>query len=224
MNRYAAFALLDTAGAAAAMPAAAALYAPEWGEPLTWCGTSPEGEIADVMSQPEAALLSRQLLALQEHQGYTIVTRQGLLDLKLLAQASNQWKEGRAIARQHVDLAFHVLRKTGQDLEAGNAARNLDLTPPACRNPACRQWPEGDREAGLEYCRQETMNIYDLAQAGEKAGSLRWTGPDGQQRAMTLRAGWLTVAQALKLPMPETGETGERSQYTQWLAEPPEEE
>ena len=55
----------------------AALYAPELGEPVTWYGAAPDGEIADTMNREELALMVRQLETLQSHRGFTIVTWNG---------------------------------------------------------------------------------------------------------------------------------------------------
>ena len=67
----------------------AALYAPEIGEPITWYGSDPDGEIADTMNREDLALMVRQLESLQSRQGYTIVTWNGLgFDFEVLAEES----------------------------------------------------------------------------------------------------------------------------------------
>ena len=74
----------------------AALYAPELGEPVTWYGADPDGEIADTMNQEELALMVRQLETLQSHRGFTIVTWNGLgFDFNVLAEESGMNAECR---------------------------------------------------------------------------------------------------------------------------------
>ena len=78
----------------------AALYAPELGAPVTWCGTDTNGRIADQMSREEVALISRQLEDLQRNQGFTIVTWNGLgFDFDVLAEESGLDYECRQLAR-----------------------------------------------------------------------------------------------------------------------------
>ena len=187
----------------------AALYAPEWGEPVTWRGTDPDGEIADVMDREELALMARQLAVLQERRGFTIVTWNGLgFDFDVLAEESGLRRECAGTALDHVDMMFHVLCKLGHPLGLDAAAKGMKVEGKVegmDGGEAVRMWREGQREDVIEYCAQDARCTYEVAMAGEQSGSLRWTTRAGRSQSMPLRVGWLTVRQALKLPKPDTG-------------------
>ena len=204
----------------------AALYAPELGEPVTWYGAAPDGEIADTMNREELALMVRQLETLQSHRGFTIVTWNGLgFDFNVLAEESGMNAECRGLALEHVDMMFHVLCKRGHPLGLETAAQGMKVegkTPGMDGEKAVRMWREGQREEVVDYCAQDTRCTLEVAMACEEKRSLRWTSRAGRDQSMAMRAGWLTVRQALKLPESNTGWMTDpipRERFTEWLAE-----
>ena len=202
----------------------AALHTPEFDQPVTWYGTDPGGEIADRMSPEDLALMVRQLDHLQRHQGFTIVTWNGLgFDFDVLAEESGMWDECRQLALFHIDMMFHFFCKQGYPLGLSTAAQGMELegkTEGMDGAAAVRMWAEGDREDVIEYCAQDARCTLELVRTCEEKGSLRWTSRSGRRQSMSLRAGWLTVQQALKLPRPETGWMSDplpRERFTEWL-------
>ena len=95
----------------------AALYAPELGDPITWHGFSPDGDIADQMEPDDLALMVRELDSLQRHQGFTIVTWNGLgFDFDFLDEESGLQEECQQLALAHIDMMWHVFCKKGYPL------------------------------------------------------------------------------------------------------------
>ena len=203
----------------------AALYAQETDDPLTWYSTTGSGEIADLMSREDLTLMVRQLAAMQE-QGFTIVTWNGTgFDFDVLAEESGQLEECRRLTMDHVDMMFHVLCKKGHPLSLQAAAMGMKLdgkTAGMDGEKAVQMWREDQREDVVNYCAQDSRCTLELALACEEAGSLRWTSRSGRDQSLAIRAGWLTVRQAMKLPQPDIGWMTEpipRESFTQWLTE-----
>ena len=204
----------------------AALYAPELGEPLKWCATGPGGEIADIMGPGDLGLMVRQMHNLTVQQGFTLVTWNGLgFDFEVLAEESGMARECADLALGHIDMMFQVFCKKGYPIGLETAAQGMGLTgktPGMDGMAAVRLWHEGQREDVMDYCAQDARVTLEVARAGEKAGSLRWNSKTGRKQSLSLRAGWLTVRQAMKLPRPATSWMDDpipREQFTGWLRE-----
>ena len=81
-------------------------------------------------------------------------------------------------------------------------------------------WAEGKREEVLEYVAQDVRTTLELAQVCESLGELRWVARSGRLRSMALGEGWLTVWEALELPLPDTSWMSEpwpREKFTGWM-------
>lgn len=71
-------------------------------------------------------------------------------------------------------------------------------------------WARGERERVLAYVAQDVRTCMELALKCESCRELRWVARSGRLRCMALPRGWLTVAEALELPLPDTS----------WMSEP----
>ena len=207
----------------------AALYAPELGDPIRWYSVDGTGEIADRMSRPDLQLMVRTLQSLQEEQGFTLVTWNGMgFDFDVLAEESGLHEECAQLALNHIDMMFQVFCKKGHPLGLDAAAHGMGLagkTEGMSGMQAVSMWREGEREDVLDYCAQDTRCTHEVAVAGEEARSIKWISRAGKHQSVPLRVGWLTVRQAMKLPLPDTGWMGEalpRESFTQWLENPEE--
>ena len=190
-------------------------------QPKLWHGGD-RARPADRMSREEAAALVR-YLSEQVAQGCTLVTWNGLgFDLDVLAEESGMSAECKTLALSHVDMMFHVLCRLGHGVSLDAAARGMGLEgKPAGMNGklAPALWVEGKREEVLRYVGQDVRTTLDLATACEGCGELRWVARSGRLRRMTLREGWLTVEEALQLPLPDTSwmdEPWPRERFTGW--------
>ena len=203
--------------------ACATVYSGETGT-ITWFSTDEHGEIAGQMTREDLELLVLQLNSMQKEQGYTLVTWNGLgFDFDVLAEESGRQEICREIALDHVDMMFQVFCKRGYPIGLDTAATGMELegkTEGMDGAKAVQMWLDGEREDVIEYCGQDAACTFNLAMACENAGSLRWKSQSGRKQNLSLRAGWLTVRQSLKLSQPDTSWMTEpipRSNFTQWL-------
>jgi hypothetical protein len=63
----------------------------------------------------------------------------------------------------------------------------------------------------LTYVRRDVEIAIDVAEAALAAGRLKWITQRGRPAEMRLFYGWLTVPQAMQLPLPDTS----------WMSDPP---
>jgi len=191
-------------------------------EPIIWHGGSRQ-DPADRMSQEEAADLVRYLED-QVARGATLLTWNGVgFDLDILAEESGLLSECRNIAENHVDMMFHVLCRLGYGVSLDAAARGMAVAGKpegmtGAKAPVL--WAEGKRESVLNYVAQDVRTTLELALKCESAGALHWISQRGKLRTMKLLHGWLTVREALELPVPYTGwmyEPWTREEFTGWM-------
>ena len=203
--------------------ACAAIHSEETGT-ITWFSADDSGEIANQMTREDLELMVLQLRSLQRDQGYTLVTWNGLgFDFDVIAEESGLQDACRELALDHVDMMFHVFCKRGYPIGLSAAAAGMEVegkTEGMDGEKAVRMWLDGEREDVIEYCGQDTVSTLQVALAAETTGSLRWKSQSGRNQSMTMRAGWLTVRQALKTPQPDTSwmtDPMPRAQFTSWL-------
>ena len=175
------------------------------------------------LSRQEAASLVEYLAAEVGH-GYTVVTWNGTgFDFDILAEESGMLAECRQLARNHVDMMFHVLCRLGYGVSLNAAAKGMNLPgKPEGMNGAMAPvlWAEGKRETVLEYVAQDVRTTAELATECEACGALRWITKSGRARRMMLPRGWLTTKQAQRLPVPNTSwmtNPWVRADFTAWL-------
>ncbi len=191
-------------------------------EPTLWHGGD-RACPADRMSQEEAAALVHYLAARVEH-GYTLLTWNGVgFDFDVLAEESGMREECKRLALAHVDMMFHVLCRLGHGVSLDAAARGMGVDgKPEGMNGRLAPvlWAEGRREEVLRYVGQDVRTTLELARVCESRGELRWVARSGKVRCMTLGEGWLTVREALELPLPDVSwmdEPWPRERFTGWM-------
>jgi hypothetical protein len=191
-------------------------------EPMLWHGGD-RANPTDRMTQEEAAALVRYLEDQTAH-GYTLLTWNGLgFDLDLLAEESNLLEDCRRLALAHVDMMFHAFCQLGHGIGLDAAARGMGLAgkPEGMKGElAPVLWARGEREKVLNYVAQDVRTTLDLARACEAVGELRWIARSGRMPCMALGKGWLTVREALGLPLPDTSWMSDpwtRERFTGWM-------
>lgn len=123
----------------------------------------------------------------------------------------------------HVDMMFHVLCRLGYGVSLNAAAKGMNLPgKPEAMNGAMAPvlWAEGKRSTVLEYVAQDVRTTAELATRCEATGALRWITKSGRARRMMLPRGWLTMAEAKRLPEPNTSwmtNPWVRADFTAWL-------
>ena len=192
--------------------------------PLLWYGKKKEGTPAPKMSRQDARDVVDQLTGLVKD-GYTLVTWNGLaFDLDVLAEESDAGDVCRDLARNHVDLMFHVFCVKGFPVALDKAASALGIPgKPAGMSGylAPQYWAAGRYQEVLDYVAQDVRTTLQVAELCDRQRSFRWQTRKGSVSSIDLPGGWLTVDQALRLPEPDTSwmnTSVPRQQLTRWLA------
>jgi len=191
-------------------------------EPLLWHGGD-RASPGDRLTKEEASNLVRYLEDHVAH-GYTLLTWNGLgFDLDVLAEESGLLEQCRELAASHVDMMFHAFCQLGHGVGLDAAARGMGLagkTKGMCGEMAPVLWAAGKREEVLCYVAQDVRASLEVAVACERRRELRWFARSGKVRCMALGKRWLTVREALELPLPDTSWMSSpwtRTKFTGWM-------
>jgi hypothetical protein len=195
------------------------------GELNLWHGRTQEGDIADQMTPGEVGELVDYLHDAVEA-GFTIVTWNGLgFDFDIVAEESGRLSDCSSLAVDHVDMMFNLFCVKGYALALDTAAKGMGLsgkTPGMSGELVPIYWAEGKRQEVLQYLTQDVRTTLGLAQEAEAAGSLSWSARSGRPQTLPLRQGWLSVRDAMALPLPDTSwmkNPWPREKFTGWLVE-----
>lgn len=201
----------------------AALLPSDASEPIVRHGKSAGGAPAERMSTVEAASLVEELVRYVDA-GCTLLTWNGLgFDLDILAEESGLPQQCRQIARNHVDMMFHVFCDRGFPVALDKAAQALAIKgKPAGMSGliAPRLWAQGRHQEVLDYVAQDVRIALQVAAKCEQRRQFKWITRRGGESSMPLPHGWLTVERAMQLPLPDTSWMDRplaRSSYTKWL-------
>lgn len=193
------------------------------GEARLWHGVGDDERPAARMTATELAELVKHLLDMSR-QGYAIVSWNGLqFDFDVLAEESQLWDECRELASRHVDMMFQVVCQLGHLLSLDAAAKGMGLggkTEGMSGLLAPELWARGEFDQVLQYVEQDARCTVELAEASESDRQLRWISQRGKSCDMPLPKGWLSVCEALKLPLPDTSwmtDPIKRERITEWL-------
>lgn len=165
-----------------------------------------------------------EFLSRSVRQGYTILTWNGLgFDFDVLAEESGMEEECRELARNHVDMMFHVFCDRGFPVGLDSATKGMQVkgkSSSLAGHEAPQYWLDGRHQEVLDYVAQDTRCTLELARACETAREFRWVTRKGTTSRMPLRSGWLSVDEASRLPEPDTSWMDRpipRSRFTGWL-------
>jgi hypothetical protein len=201
----------------------AAAVAGDLPKPLTWYGHTVDGTPAPVLSRDEARALVADLGDLVRT-GYTLVTWNGLgFDFDVLSEESGLTAECAQLAWRHVDMMFHVVCERGFPLALDKAAQAMGLGTKdhavgGARAPVL--WAEGRYAEVLDYCVRDVQLTLGLAVACDEQRVMRWITRKGTTSQMALPQGWLSAAEADRLPLPDTSWMTEpltRERFTGWI-------
>lgn len=177
-------------------------------EIVTGHGFDDDGNPSSRMSIADCAHLVWLLQKSVNEFGFTLLTHNGVgFDLDILAEESRLHAECVELAMNSVDtmLQFHCMKGFPVGLDA--IAKGMGLsgkTEGMSGSLAPVLWAQGEYEKVLTYVGQDARSTLEVALETEKAGVVRWISKSGKLNAVTLR-GWMTVREALKLPLPYTG-------------------
>ena len=193
------------------------------GAPRIFHGAGASGGMADRMSKDEASELVR-FLVTEAESGKTILTWNGAgFDFHVLAEESGMEGLCRQLALDHVDMMFHFFCLKGFALGLDKAARGMGLagkTAGMTGALAPIYWQQGRRQEVLDYVQQDVTTTLQVCGAVERMKSLYWWTDRGNQQSVPMPRGWLTVAEAQKLPLPDTSwmrTPWPRTKFTGWM-------
>ena len=99
----------------------------------------------------------------------TVVTWNGMgFDWPVLAEESGQPDTCRELARNHVDMMYHLFCTKGFPLGLNSAAAGMNVgakTEGMSGATAPEMWTDGKRQEVIDYCIQDTKLTLDLANA-----------------------------------------------------------
>jgi hypothetical protein len=175
--------------------------------------------------QMSRAECQRLVQALIDHvnQGFMILTWNGLgFDFNVLAEESGMHAACCDLARAHVDMMFHFFCLRGYPLGLDTAAKGMEL-PGKIEGMDGSQapllWQQGEYDKVLEYVTQDVITTLDLASAVEARRQIRWGTRRGKRNRVAIPK-WLTVAEALQLPLPTRAWVRKpmtRERFTSWM-------
>ena len=190
---------------------------------VTWYGRTSSGEPAPQMSGAESGAMVDDLVA-YVRDGYTLVTWNGTgFDFDVLAEESAKRAECIALAVNHVDMLFHAVCVLGHPVSLQKAAEGMDIPGKladmsGAEAPAA--WAAARYKEVLAYVQQDAVATAELAELCEERKKMAWITRRGQRRQMPLEQGWLTVRDALELPLPDTSwmtDPPSRERFTGWM-------
>jgi hypothetical protein len=162
----------------------------------------------------------RILAALDEAaaRGDRLVTWNGAgFDFRLLADETGRHADCVRLVMASVDMMFQVLCDRGHPLSLDAALKGARLPPKmdevTLRNgervhisgiEAPHYWQAGEYAAVAAYCAADAERTAALAALCQASRRLAWISQKGRPNEIYLRSGWLTVAQCLALPLPDT--------------------
>ncbi len=197
------------------------------GETMTWHGNAASGEPAPQMSSDEATAMVDDL-GRHVNEGYTLVTWNGTgFDFDILAEESGRYAECAELAAHHVDMLFHAVCVLGHPISLQKAAEGMEIRGKLAEMSgaeAPHAWASGRYKEVLAYVTQDAAVTAQLATLCEERDELAWITRREQRRAMPLPKGWLTVEQAIELPLPDTSwmsDPPRRDRYTGWMDSQP---
>jgi hypothetical protein len=184
------------------------------GTPIVWHGRDAAGRPNASMSSAEAEALLAQLESFVDD-GYSLATWNGLgFDFAVIADESGQLERSARLAERHVDMLFHSFCALGFRFGLQSAAEGMRLagkTKGMSGAMAPVLWAEGRHDEVIDYCVQDTRTTLEIATMAEETRRLYWRARSGSRRELALPSGWLTVAEANALPLPDTS----------WMKDPP---
>ncbi|MCC6457835.1 MAG: ribonuclease H-like domain-containing protein [Caldilineaceae bacterium] len=185
-------------------------------------GVNADGSPAPQMSRQECAQLVSGLLGAVA-KGYVLLAHNGAsFDFSVLAEESGLHSECVELAMGSVDTMLHIHCVKGFPVGLDAIAKGMGLsgkTEGMNGALAPQMWHDGEYDKVLEYVQQDVISTLEVALAVKKRRCLTWIAKSGRRNNLPIPQ-WLTVAEALRLPEPDTSWMSEpmpRSQFTGWM-------
>ncbi len=191
-------------------------------KPRLFYSKDAEGRPIGPMQRQDVAAFIDFLLE-QTTAGYMLLSFNGLgFDFDVLAEESGRLDDCRRLALNHVDIMFHVFCAQGYPVGLGAAARAIGQAKSRDVDGelAPQLWQGGQYQKVLDYVAQDCKVTLAVALQSEEKRCLSWINKKGGTSRFALPTGWLTVKEAMSLPLPDTSWMStpmQRSRFTRWL-------
>lgn len=189
------------------------------------CGRDDAGNPQPQMSRAECCALVEEL-ADYVQRGFIPLTWNGLsFDFNILAEESGMHNQCCELARAHVDMMFHFFCLQGYPLGLDAAAKGMGLAGKLEGMDGAQApilWQQAQFAKVLEYVTQDAITTLNLAEAVVERKRIRWQTRGGKPNRISIPK-WLTVVDALKLPLPNTSWMRKpltRAGFTAWMDAP----
>ena len=188
-----------------------------------WAEKDEENETyKDQLSVESAQALVHDLQILSEV--YTIVTWNGVgFDWPVIAEESNELETCKTLALDHIDMMFQLLCVKGYPASLASACTTMDVpskTEGMDGSMVNEMWSNGQRQQVIDYCVRDSKITAILAMTCQRMHNLQWTSRRGRIQTLMLPDGWLSVRDALTIPLPDTSWMTDpltRESFTNWL-------
>jgi hypothetical protein len=182
--------------------------------PRIWFSKSASGTPAPKMSQQDVASFVRHLSNAMTDEVIPLSWNGLAFDFDIMAEESMLIDECKILARNHVDMMFHVVCEKGFPVALKNAASGLRVQGKlkgveGINAPGL--WASFQYDIVTDYVAQDVRATLAVALKSELRRSFAWTTRKGTISSMPLSRGWLTVDAAARLPLPDTS----------WMSDPP---
>jgi hypothetical protein len=201
----------------------AATLATDDEEPRLFYSKDPSGNYSAQMREDDLSALV-DFLTDQVKNGYALLTHGGLgFDFDVLAEESGRLNDCRQLAIGHVDTMFHLFCCKGFTAKLEKAAEAIGTGKfegvEGWQSP--QLWKDGEYETVLKYVGQDCRITLEVAEKSERQRSFLWITKKGTEGNLDLPKGWMTVQEAMKMPLPDTHWMSDppwpRSKFTKWL-------
>jgi hypothetical protein len=194
-------------------------------EPTAWFSRDAADQPAKQMSQADVAAFVKHLFYATQN-GFAVLTWNGLsFDFDILAEESGMSMECKQLAREHVDMMFHIVCEKGFPVGLAAAADGLQV-PGKLEGvlgiDAPSLWAKGEHDKVLEYVKQDVRMTLAVAEKSAQQKKFQWKTRKGTISQMPLRSGWFTVEKAMQRPLPDTSwmtDPPSRSSFSSWIQE-----
>ena len=192
-------------------------------EPRVWLSRKDDGTPAARMTQADVADFV-QFLSTSAADGCVPLSWNGLsFDFDILAEESGLLDECQTLARNHIDMMFHVVCQKGFPVSLKNAAAGLNVAGKLAGVEGIAvpsMWASGQFDLVCEYVAQDVCTTLAVALKSESQRSFAWLTRKGTISTMPLTKGWLSVDAAARLPLPDTSwmpNPISRNEFMSWL-------
>lgn len=196
-----------------------------WNKATLFYSKNSDGTPAPQMTQSDLCGLVDLLLE-RVDDGYMIVTINGLkFDFDVLAEESGRFEDCRKLALGHVDMTFQLLCERGFPVGLAAAAQAIGRRKygDVDGKQAPQLWMDGRHKRVLKYVRRDCELTLAVARKSQWRCRFYWITKAGRKAYHWIPGGWLTVEEAMELPLPDTSwmdAAFSREEFSAWLDAP----